>query len=70
MERIIAKLEGRHAMFQNSAQIDIIKMCDDCRVIAVSDGGGDPFKLGERPRVRTTEDYLMGVVGNDEDDGA
>ena len=70
VERIISKLEGRHAMFQNSAQIDIIKMCDDCRVIAVTDGGGDPFTLGERPKVRTTEDYLMGAVGNDDDEKA
>ena len=68
IERIVAKLEGNHAMFQNSAQIDIIKMCEDCRVIAVTDGGGDPFTLGERPKVRTTEDYLMGVAGNDDDD--
>ncbi len=66
VERIIAKLEGRHAMFQNAQQLYIIKMCDDCRVIAVSEGGGDPLTLGERPRVRTTDDYLRGDVGEDE----
>ena len=66
VERIVAKLEGNHAMFQNKAQIDVIKMCDDCRVIAVSNAGGDPMAMGERPKVRTTEDYLMGNVDDDE----
>ena len=66
VERIVAKLEGNHAMFQNKAQIDVIKMCDDCRVIAVSNAGGDPMTMGERPKVRTTEDYLMGNVDDDE----
>ena len=42
-------------------------MCDDCRVIAVTDAGGDPMTLGERPRVRTTDDYLMGTVSDDDD---
>ena len=53
-------------MFQNKAQIDVIKMCDDCRVIAVNSAGGDPMAMGERPKVRTTEDYLMGSVDEDE----
>ena len=66
VERIVVKLEGNHAMFQNKAQIDVIKMCDDCRVIAVSNAGGDPMTMGERPKVRTTEDYLMGNVDDDE----
>ncbi|MEM9355447.1 MAG: 4Fe-4S dicluster domain-containing protein [Pseudomonadota bacterium] len=66
VERIVAKLEGNHAMFRNKAQIDVIKMCDDCRVIAVSNAGGDPMAMGERPRVRTTEDYLIGSVDDDE----
>ena len=59
IERIVTKLEGRHAMFQNADQINIIKMCDDCRVIAVNAAGGDPMTMGERPKVRTTDDYLM-----------
>ena len=33
IERVAAKLEGKHWMFQNSAQrLDVIKMCEDCRV--------------------------------------
>lgn len=68
IEKIVKALEGRHAMFQNKAQIDIIRMCDNCRVIAVSNAGGDPFTLGERPRVRTTEDYISGAADVDDDD--
>ena len=68
IERIVAKLEGNHAMFQNPAQINIIKMCDDCRVIAINDAGGDPMTMGERPRVRTTDDYLMEAANAAEDD--
>lgn len=70
IERIVTKLEGRHAMFQNTDQINIIKMCDDCRVIAVNAAGGDPMTMGERPKVRTTEDYLTGVVGTADEDEA
>ena len=33
VERVAAKLEGKHWMFKNSAQrLDVIKMCADCRV--------------------------------------
>jgi ferredoxin len=59
VEHIIAKLEGHHAMFRNKAQTDLIRMCDNCRVIALAERGGDPMAMGERPRVRTTEDYIM-----------
>ena len=53
-------------MIQNTAQIDVIEMCDDCRVIAVSNASGDPMTIGDRPKVRTTEDYLMDNVDDDE----
>ena len=68
IERIVAKLEGNHAMFKNPEQINIIKMCDDCRVIAVNDAGGDPMTMGERPRVRTTDDYLREATRTGDDD--
>jgi ferredoxin len=59
IERIAAKLEGKHWMFQGSARrLDIIKMCDDCRVAAVSEEDFDPHGAPSRPPVRTTEDYL------------
>lgn len=55
---VVAKLKGRHAMFQNEAQLNLIQMCDTCRVVALSESGNDPMTLGERPRVRTTDDYV------------
>jgi ferredoxin len=59
IERITAKLEGKHWMFQNSAKrLDVIKMCADCRVIAMTEENFDPFGAPPRPVPRTTEDYL------------
>jgi hypothetical protein len=59
IDRVTAKLEGRHWMYKGSAQrLDLIKMCDDCRVAAVTEGGFDPYAAPPRPRPRTTDDYL------------
>jgi ferredoxin len=59
IERIVAKLEGKHWMFQNSAQrLDLIKMCEDCRVVVVTEQEFDPYAAQMRPKPRTTEDYL------------
>jgi ferredoxin len=59
IERVTAKLEGKHWMFQQSAQrLDMIKMCEDCRVVVVTEQEIDPYGAPPRPRVRTTEDYL------------
>jgi ferredoxin len=59
VERVAAKLEGKHWMFQNSAKrLDVIKMCADCRVIAMTEENFDPFGAPDRPKPRTTEDYL------------
>jgi ferredoxin len=59
IERVTAKLEGKHWMFQNSAQrLDVIKMCEDCRVVAITAQEFDPYGAPPRPKVRTTEDYL------------
>jgi ferredoxin len=59
IERVAAKLEGKHWMFQNSAQrLDVIKMCEDCRVAAITEQPFDPYGAPPRPKARTTEDYL------------
>jgi ferredoxin len=59
VERVAAKLEGKHWMFQNSAKrLDVVKMCADCRVIAMTEENFDPFGAPPRPAPRTTEDYL------------
>jgi ferredoxin len=57
--RVAAKLEGKHWMFQDSVQrLDLIKMCEDCRVVAITEQELDPYGASPRPKARTTEDYL------------
>jgi Fe-S-cluster-containing hydrogenase component 2 len=58
VERVIAELKGKHSMFQTEDQARLIEMCDNCRVEIMAEQSNDPFKSGERPRIRTTEDYL------------
>ena len=45
-------------MFKGSARrLDVIKMCEDCRVAVMAEEDFDPYGK-PRPPVRTTEDYL------------
>jgi ferredoxin len=58
IDRVVAKLEGKHWMYPGSSRrIDVIKMCDDCRVGFVAEEGFDPYG-GQSQTVRTTDDYL------------
>ncbi|MCV6594942.1 MAG: 4Fe-4S binding protein [Silicimonas sp.] len=57
IDRITEKLTG-HSMFSDPEKLRMIQMCDDCRVNAQMHGQDNPFASKERPRVRTTEDYL------------
>jgi ferredoxin len=58
IKRVVAKLEGKHWMYAGSSRrLDIIRMCDDCRVAAVAEEGFDPYGV-QSQTVRTTEDYL------------
>ncbi|VAW11894.1 Iron-sulfur cluster-binding protein [hydrothermal vent metagenome] len=69
IEHISAKLAGKHWMFQDDEQSKLIKMCDDCRVIAQANSGNDPFSAGARKKTLTTEDYLDArAKGRDIDD--
>jgi ferredoxin len=59
IERVAAKLAGKHWMYSGPAsRLDVLKMCEDCRVVAVTETPLDPYAGPARPRVRTTEDYL------------
>jgi ferredoxin len=59
IDRILAKLEGKHWMYQSAPQrLDLIKMCEDCRVVVVAQEGFDPHDAPPRPKLRTTDDYL------------
>ncbi len=60
IERVVARLEGRNWMFTgaNTARIDLIRMCEDCRVEAAINLNLDPFAGPARPLVRTSQDDI------------
>ncbi|MEW6642755.1 MAG: 4Fe-4S binding protein [Pseudomonadota bacterium] len=60
IDRIAAKLEGRHWMYPaGDKRLDTVRMCADCRVITMSEQPFDPFAgIPERAPPRTTDDYL------------
>jgi ferredoxin len=58
IDRVVAKLEGKHWMYTGSSRrLDVIKMCDDCRVAFTAEEGFDPFGAPSQT-LRTTDDYL------------
>jgi hypothetical protein len=59
VERVLAKLEGKHWMYKDSAaRLNVIKMCEDCRVVVMSETDFDPYGAPPRQNPRTTDDYL------------
>ncbi len=58
IEKIVAMLGEKHSMFQDSVATDRIKMCEDCRVIVQFEVKDNPMAGADKPKVRTTEDYL------------
>jgi ferredoxin len=58
IEKIAEKLGQRHWMYTDSAAIDRIRMCNDCRVVVQFEATDNPLAGGPRPRMRTTDDYL------------
>jgi ferredoxin len=60
IDRITAKLEGRNWMYPaGDKRLEALRMCADCRVIAMSEQQFDPFKdVPERAPPRTADDYL------------
>ena len=58
IDRVVAKLEGKHWMYAGSSRpLDVIKMCEDCRVAFVAKEGFEPYGAPSQT-VRTTDDYL------------
>lgn len=57
IEKVLERLKG-HAMFQSERQLRLVQMCDTCRIVSVSTEGNAPLRMGERPRMRTTDDDL------------
>jgi ferredoxin len=58
IEKITEKLAGNHAMYANPEAARMIQMCDNCRVNAQYHAKDNPFAGGDRPRPRTSDDYL------------
>jgi len=59
VERVKAKLTASgHWMFQDPARLAMLDLCEDCRVSAATNAALDPYATTERPRAKTTEDYL------------
>jgi ferredoxin len=60
IERVKAKLAGQHWMFSGEQQkrLELIGMCEDCRVETAFNEQVDPYGAPPRPKVRTTDDYL------------
>ncbi|CUW40542.1 4Fe-4S ferredoxin, iron-sulfur binding [Magnetospirillum sp. XM-1] len=59
IERMTERMSG-HAMFKGTGKLDLIKMCEDCRVVAQYEleEGARPMAGAAAPVTRTTEDYL------------
>ena len=57
IERVIGKL-AEHSMFQGGSKTDMLRMCEDCRVEAMFNQNDKLMDIGERPKPRTTDDYL------------
>lgn len=59
VERMVERMSG-HSMFQGTGRLDLIRMCEDCRVTAQYrlEEGARPMAGGKVPVTRTTDDYL------------
>ncbi len=70
IERVAERLAGKHWMYKDTpGRLDIIKMCDDCRVAVVTEQDFDPFGSPPRNPPRTTEDYLRERAEAEKADG-
>lgn len=60
IDRIKQKLAGSNWMFTgpHADRLALLTMCDDCRVETVTNSGIDPYAAAERPRPRTSDDYV------------
>ncbi len=58
IEKVIGMLAGKNPMFETSEQLDMLKMCEDCRVEAMAGITDDPMAVGTVPKVLTADDVL------------
>ena len=57
IERVISQLSS-HSMFQSGSRTDMLKMCEDCRVEVMFNQDDKMLDIGDRPKPRTTDDYM------------
>ncbi|WP_425099458.1 4Fe-4S binding protein [Tropicibacter sp. S64] len=57
IDRITEKLAS-HSMFAGGEKLRLIQMCDTCRITAQYHSEDNPFKGPDRPKPRSTDDYL------------
>jgi hypothetical protein len=43
---------------EGKSRLEMLKLCEDCRIIAATEASIDPYGAPPRPAPRTTEDYL------------
>ena len=62
IERIKAKLDGKHWMFSgpHAGRLSVIGYCEACRIEVAANEAFDPYgaSVPQRPRLRTSEDYF------------
>jgi ferredoxin len=58
VERIKSQLGDKHWMYLGDHRTQLIEMCNDCRIETQANAEDNPMAHGERPRVRTTQDYI------------
>ena len=66
VERMVEKLSG-HWMY-GGERVQLLRMCEQCRLETQAEGGRDPFAMGERPKPRTADDYRKPTVEDFLDD--
>jgi hypothetical protein len=60
IERVIERLRDNHWMFQGAPNhIEVIKMCENCRIAFVTEHDFSPHGGPPRSEVRTTDDYAQ-----------
>lgn len=57
IETTVAKLAG-HSMFSGQGRLDLLRMCDDCRIVVQMEDENQPMAGPPRAKVRTTDDEL------------
>ena len=69
IDKVVAALSEKHWMFSgaHAKRIDVVRMCEDCRVEAVMNESFDPHAAPQRPPVMTTEDYLRARTAKNND---